>query len=183
MRPGHGDAVAKAHQFSQHFRAPHHRNTLRVGGHHFGIVGSYRGGGHHHIGATDPGGAVTKTDLHTQVGEPASQRGFFHVRAADLITEVVQHFGDPPHTHTTNTDEMDTTNAPHARQCAAALHDLQGRVDLSHEPPPCTDPPPPGSHRAWRGRAPPAPWPTSAHDRQAPKSSLAIARRSVRVVE
>src|SRR5699024_6478152 len=107
---GHGDAVAKAHQFGQHFRARHHRHAPGVGFGHFHVTGINRRGGHHHVGVLDVLRPMADGHPHAQVTQAFHHRRFPQVAAADGVTLVGQHFGDPAHANTADADEMDTTD-------------------------------------------------------------------------
>ena len=109
------DTVAIAHQFRQHFRPGHHRNTRRTGGKHFRVLFVYRARADHHIGAADV--ALGMTDIHPDPPrlESTGNGTGADIGAGNLIAQVHQHLGNTAHTGAADTDHVNAPDPAHLR--------------------------------------------------------------------
>ncbi|MNI15165.1 hypothetical protein D3C73_684570 [compost metagenome] len=144
---GNGDTVAITHQLSQHLCTRYHRNAAFQRSSDF-RVGRVHGARHHqYVSGGGVLGAVADEDLRPEGFQALGDRGRLQVGAGHGITQVQQHFGDPAHAHTADTDEVDATDAAHFRL-------RHGFLTLNHGPPPGSYRPRYGWHRVWPGGVP-----------------------------
>ncbi|MNO33744.1 hypothetical protein D3C76_237630 [compost metagenome] len=115
MGTGDGDAVAVAHQLGQHLGTGHHRNAAFQRCRNFRVGRVDGTGDHEYIGSGGVLGTVADEDFGTEGFQALGDRRSFQVGARDLVAQVQQHFGNPAHAHTADTDEVDTTDAAHFR--------------------------------------------------------------------
>ncbi len=126
---GDGDAVAIAHQFSQHFCTRYHRDAAFQCSGDF-RVGRVHGTRHHqHVGSGSVFGTVADENLCAERFQALGDRRSLQVGTGHFIAQVQQHFGNPAHAHTADTDEVDTADAAHFRL-------RHGFLILNHGPPP-----------------------------------------------
>src|SRR5919201_2024850 len=84
------------------------------------IVGLHGTRDDHGVGAVDLLGAVAVEDLHAEPREPAGRGIRREVRAAHLVAEIGEHFGDARHAGAADADEMDASHLMFHR--ASSMH-------------------------------------------------------------
>ena len=146
VRTGNGDAVAIAHQLSQHFSPWHHWNAALKRTGDFRVGGVYSAGHHQYIGVGSVLGAVADKDVRAKRLKAFGDRRCIEVRARHLVAQVQQYLSDPAHAHAADTDEVDTTDAAHFRL-------RHGFLILNHWPPPGRCRQRYGWHQVWPGDA------------------------------
>ncbi|MNH31121.1 hypothetical protein D3C79_914560 [compost metagenome] len=129
MGTGDRDAVAVAHQLSQHFGTRHYRDPPLKRGGNFRVGGIDSAGDHQHISAGGVLGTVADEDLRTKGFQALGDGRGLEVGARDLVTQVQQDLSDPAHTHAADTDEMDAADTAHFRL-------WHGFLAFNHGPPP-----------------------------------------------
>ena len=105
-----GNPMTETHQFCQHLGTWNNRNTLFSRRRHLRIIIGHRRGDDHHITATDIAICMTNVNCRTLRCQSLSHHILTQVRARELITEIEQNLGNPPHSGTTDTDHVDMTN-------------------------------------------------------------------------
>ena len=147
------DTEAEAHELSQHLGARDDRNAYLLRGAYFRVVIGDGGRTHQHIAVSHCGSIVADGDAHTEAAQAPDRRVLRHVRAGNLVAQVVQHFSDAAHAGAADADQANAADAPHAQGTGGMLRDVCRRR-LRHAPPPRSNPPPHRPHRAVPVRAP-----------------------------
>ena len=103
---GHRDAVFQAHQFGQQFAARDHRNLQPASLLHFGILLVHRRAHHQSTSPGHIGRGMAFIDPRSHGGQPLRYGREFQIAAADLVTQVEQHFGDAAHANPSDAREV-----------------------------------------------------------------------------
>ena len=94
MRSGNRHALFETHQFSEHFRAPHHRNALLPCGHQFGIIALDGGGHHQDFRALNIGGGLSDKNRDPLVAQPLHIGIVGGIRALHAVAQIMQDLGN-----------------------------------------------------------------------------------------
>ncbi len=121
MGAGDGDTALQAHQFGEHFGAPHHRDAQRARLHQFRIVALDGRGHHHDTGAGHIVGGMADGDGNALVAQPLDVGALGDVGAAHRVAEIVQHLGDPAHADAADPDEMNGSDFPRQSHSGLSL--------------------------------------------------------------
>ncbi len=146
MGTGHGNAMAVAHQFSQHLGARHHWNTTFQGCGDFRVAGIDRAGDHQHISDRRILGTVADENLGAKGFEALGNARCLEIGTRDAVAQIEQHFGNTAHAHAADTDKVNTADTAH-------FWLRHGFLIFNHGPPPGRHRPRYGWHRAWPGGA------------------------------
>jgi hypothetical protein len=114
MRTRDGDSGTEAHQFGEHFGTLDHRYATRKRCCDLGILAVDGAGNYHHVDAVDILRLMAQQDTRTLSLETCRDSIGLEVRALHRIALRQQHFGNTTHTGTTDADEVDTLDTPHA---------------------------------------------------------------------
>ena len=93
----HRNAVLQPHQLGQHLAARDDRDLQTARLLHLGVRFVDRGADNEGAGAGEIGGAVAFEHTGAHRGKPLGNGRKLHIRPADLVTEVEQHFGNAAH--------------------------------------------------------------------------------------
>jgi hypothetical protein len=106
MAAGDGDAVLEAHQLGQHFAARDDGDLEAARLLHFGVGFVHGGADDERTRTGDVGRRVAFEDARAHGFQALGGRRKLHVGAADLVSEVEQHFGNAAHADSADPREM-----------------------------------------------------------------------------
>ena len=110
MRTGNRHRTFQPHEFGEHFRPPHHRNTPFQCGDDFRIVALYRRGGNDHSHARNVLCLLADHHRNAALAQAFHDIAFRNIRALHGIAHVVHDFRDTGHADPADANEMDCSD-------------------------------------------------------------------------
>jgi hypothetical protein len=125
VRAGNRHATFQAHQFGEHFGAPHDGQPVRARRGQFRVLGFDRGGIDDDLRIAQIFRALPDGHRNTEIAQAFHIGAFGRIRALHLVAEIAHHFGDAAHADAADADEMNGPDGErHAHLVFAAQHRL-----------------------------------------------------------
>ena len=116
MSAGNRNSPTKAHQFGQHFRPGHNRQSQLPGSHDLGVGTGHRTGDDQHVSSLYVRGIMADMNRGPDFSQVSRRAALNKIGTRHIETLVDQHFRDAAHTGPANTHQVHALNAPHRLQ-------------------------------------------------------------------